>query len=127
MEQLIRLRLKIALLLLSALPFCVGAAAVDKDLDGIKKKIETEKRGLSQVQKQEGSVLQLLGKMNSELERKNRQLKQANAKLEAIVAQMSKEEAEAEKIHTSIGAKQQRLIERAVALYRWHRSGSPFV
>jgi peptidoglycan hydrolase CwlO-like protein len=79
------------------------------------------------VQKKEGSVLQLLGKMESDLEKKNRQLKQANSKLDAILAEMTKEEAEVERIHASISAKQQRLIERAVALYRWHRSGSPFV
>jgi len=127
MEKLIRPWLKIAMLLVSALPLCVGAAPVDKDLEGIKKKIENEKRGLSQVQKKEGSVLQLLGKMESELEKKNRQLKQANARLDAIMAEMSKEEAEAEKLHASISAKQQRLIERAVALYRWHRSGGPFI
>jgi len=127
MEKLIRLAVKIALLFLSAVPLSVGAATVDKDLEGIKKKIESEKRGISQVQKREGSVLQLLGKMESELDKKNRQLKQANAKLDAILAEMTKEEAEAERIHASISAKQQRLIERAVALYRWHRSGSPFV
>ena len=127
MEKLIRSGFKIVLFLLSAVPLSVGAATVDKDLEGIKKKIESEKRGISQVQKKEGSVLQLLGKMESELEKRNRQLKQANAKLESILDEMRKEEAESEKLHASISAKQQRLIERAVALYRWHRSGSPFV
>jgi murein hydrolase activator len=127
MEKLIRSGFKIVLFLLSAVPLSVGAATVDKDLEGIKKKIESEKRGISQVQKKEGSVLQLLGKMESELEKKNRELKQANAKLESILDEMRKEEAESEKLRGSIGAKQQRLIERVVALYRWHRSGSPFV
>jgi len=127
MEKLIQPGLKIALMLLLAAPLCVGAATVDKDLEGIKKKIESEKRGISQVQKKEGSVLQLVGKMESELEKKNRELKQANAKLESILDEMRKEEAESEKLRGSIGAKQQRLIERVVALYRWHRSGSPFV
>ena len=127
MEKLIQPGLKIALVILLAAPLGVGAATVDKDLEGIKKKIESEKRGISQVQKKEGSVLQLLGQMESELEKKNRQLKQANAKLESILDEMRKEEAESEKLRGSIGAKQQRLIERVVALYRWHRSGSPFV
>jgi len=127
MEKLIQPGLQIALMLLLAAPLGVGAATVDKDLEGIKKKIESEKRGISQVQKKEGSVLQLVGKMESELEKKNRELKQANAKLESILDEMRKEEAESEKLRGSIGAKQQRLIERVVALYRWHRSGSPFV
>ena len=127
MEKLIQPGLKIALMLLLAAPLGVGAATVDKDLEGIKKKIESEKRGISQVQKKEGSVLQLVGKMESELEKKNRELKQANAKLESILDEMRKEEAESEKLRGSIGAKQQRLIERVVALYRWHRSGSLFV
>src|ERR1700747_1279072 len=36
----------------------VVAATVDKDLEGIKKKIESERQGISQVQKKEGSVLE---------------------------------------------------------------------
>ena len=34
----------------------MGAAAVDRDLEGIKKKIADEKKGLSQLQTKEGSV-----------------------------------------------------------------------
>ena len=127
MEKLIRCGFAMAVLLVAAVPLRVGAATADKDLEGIKKKIESEKRGISQVQKQEGSVLQLLGKMESDLEKKTKQLRRANAKLDSLLAEMRKEEEEAEKIRASMSAKQERLIDRAVALYRWHRSGSPFV
>ena len=127
MERLIRRGLTIAFLFIAALQSGGDAATVDRDLEGIKKKIESERQGLSQVQRKEGSVLQLLGKIEAELERKTRQLRQANNKLDSIEAEMRNEEAEAERIHASISARRERLQERAVALYRWHRSGSPFI
>ena len=127
MESLIRRRLAVWLLLVWVVPVGVDAATVDKDLEGIKKKIESEKQGISQVQKKEGSVLQLLARMEAELEKKNKELKRANVKVDSIVAEMRKEEQEVERIRSSIGEKQERLKQRAVALYRWHRSGSPFV
>ncbi len=127
MERLIRRGLKTLLLLVCAVPFGVDAATVDKDLEGIKKKIESEKQGISQVQKKEGSVLQLLGKSEAELEKKTKELRRANQKLDSIAAEIRNEEAEAERIHASISVRRERLQERAVALYRWHRSGSPFI
>jgi murein hydrolase activator len=127
MERLIRRGFEIALLLVFAVLFGVEAATVDKDIEGIRKKIESEKQGISQVQKKEGSVLQLLGKIEVELERKNKELRRANSRLDSIAAEMRNEEAEAERIHASISARQERLKDRAVALYRWHRSGSPFI
>ena len=127
MERLTRRALKVLFLSVAVVPCCVDAATADRDLEGIKKKIETEKQGISQVQKQEGSILQSLGKVDRDLEKKTRALKGAGVKLDSIVAEMSKEEAEAERIHSSIGQRQERLMQRAVALYRWHRSGSPFM
>ena len=127
MEKLTRRALRVVLVLVSVTPIGVDAASVDRDLEGIKKKIESEKQGISQVQKKEGSVLQSLGKIESDLEKKTRALKQANLKLDSIAAEMRKEEEEAERIHVSISQRQERLKQRAAALYRWHRSGSPFV
>ena len=115
------------MLFLLTTPFWVFAATVDKDLEGIKRKIESERQGISQVQKKEGSVLEALSRMERDLERKNRQLKAATAKLDSIAAEMQREQLEAEQIHSSLSRKQEQLKERAVALYRWQRSGSPFV
>jgi len=127
MERLTRRALKVLLLFVLVFPCCVDAASVDKDLEGVRKKIENERQGLSQVQKQEGSILQSLGKVDRDLEKKGRALKEASVKLDFIVAEMGKEEAEAERIHSSISQRQERLMQRAVALYRWYRSGSPFM
>jgi len=108
-------------------PVLLYAASADRDLDGIKRKIENEKQGLSQVQKKEGSVLQSLAQIENDLDRKTKELKAAKSKLAAIAAEIRTGQAEAEQIRSSIGKRQERLKERAVALYRWQRSASPFL
>jgi murein hydrolase activator len=112
---------------LLATPFSLHAATLDRDLDALKKKMDSEKQGISQVQKKEGSVLQSLTKMESDLERKTRDLKSATRKLDSIAAELRNEQAEASRINASLAERQEQLKQRALALYRWHRSGSPFV
>jgi murein hydrolase activator len=102
-------------------------ATVSRDLEGIKKKIELEKRVLSQVNKKEGSVIQSLSQVESELERKNKQLKHSTAKLESVVSEMQKKQAEALQLRQSLEQRKAYLARRADALYRWQRSGSPFM
>ncbi|HET9295913.1 MAG TPA: peptidoglycan DD-metalloendopeptidase family protein, partial [Candidatus Binatia bacterium] len=95
--------------------------------EGIKKKIESEKRVLFQVNKKEGSVIQSLSQVESELERKNKQLKQSTARLEIVVSELQKKEAEALRMRESLEQRKTYLARRAGALYRWQRSGSPLV
>ena len=109
-----------------ALPLILGAAA-NRELEGIKKKIENEKKGLSELKVKEGSVLQSLGKIESELGRRNRELKIADAKLTSIKSELARKEAEAEALDRTLAQRQEILQKRAVALYRWQRSGSPLV
>lgn len=103
------------------------AAETEKELEGIKKKIAKEKQAITKVQKQEGSVLQSLEKIEGALEKKNAELKRINATLEAILADLQKKEEEAEKIGASLKARKELLKRRARALYKWQRGGSPFV
>jgi len=127
MAQLARLGF-LSLSALLFLPWAAGfAASVDKDLEGIKKKIENEKQGLSQVKKKEGSILQSLEKIQNDLEKRNKELKQANSRLNSVVSELRAKENEARKIQVSLRERQALLTKRAVALYRWQRSGSPFV
>ena len=105
----------------------LNAATPEKDLDGIKKKIEREKRGISQIQKKEGSILQSMGRIEEELERKAKGLATANSKLESIVAEMRKKQVEEDKIISSLRRRQELFEKRAVALYRWFKGGSPFI
>jgi septal ring factor EnvC (AmiA/AmiB activator) len=121
----VRAVLVVSLLLTSA--SVLRAASVEKDLEGIKKKIEKEKQGISQARKQEGSLLQSLEKIESELGRKTGELKDANSKLKSIAAELQEKEAKAAAIESSVQNRRQLFRERAVALYRWHRSGSPFM
>lgn len=103
------------------------AAEVKKELEGIRKKIEKEKRGLVKIEKKEGSVLQSLEKIEAELDRKNRELRKVNAKLESILADIQRKEQEVGKLTASLEVRKRLLKKRAVALYKWHRGGSPFV
>jgi septal ring factor EnvC (AmiA/AmiB activator) len=125
MARVIGRALVISVILLSA--GTLYGAAAEKDLQGIRKKIEKEKRGISRVQKQEGSLLQSLEKIESELERKTNALKQANTTLDSIAAELKQKETQAAAIENSIKKRRALFEARAVALYRWHRSGSPFM
>ncbi len=118
----------VAVCLFAGLPATLAhSAGVNRDLEGIKKRIESEKRVLSQVNKKEGSVIQSLSQVESELERKNKQLKQSTAKLELVVSEMQKKEAEALRMRESLEQRKTYLARRAEALYRWQRSGSPLM
>lgn len=108
-------------------PLPIYGASIAKDLESLKKRIEKEKRGISQVQKKEGSVLQALGKIEGELERKSKELKATHSRLDAILGELQRKEAEAERLQSSINQRRELLRKRAVALYRWYRGGSPFV
>src|SRR4029077_11891207 len=119
-----------SLLALAFLMLCaarVGAASADKDLEGIKKKIDKERQGISQVRKKEGSVVQALGMIEKDLEKKTKDLNAANSKLSSLLSAIQQKEAEAEQLKVSLDQRRQLLMKRAVALYRWLRGGTPSV
>ena len=127
MERLIWQACCLSVGLLWLFPGQLNAAAVEKDLQGIKKKIEKEKQGISQTQKKEGSVLQSLREIEGELGKRTKHLNQTQARLNSILAEMNKKQAEENKLRASVGRRQQLLEKRAGALYRWLKGGSPFV
>jgi len=117
--------LVLAFLFLHGLP--VDAATVNKDLEGIKRKIETERQGINQVRKREGSVLQALGKIERDLEKKTKDLNAANSRLDLILDAIHQKETEAQRLRLSLDQRRELLIKRAVALYRSHRRGGLFI
>ena len=72
-------------------------------------------------------MIQSLSQVESELERKNKLLKQSTARLEVVVSEMQKKEAEALRMRESLEQRKSYLARRAEALYRWQRSGSPMM
>jgi septal ring factor EnvC (AmiA/AmiB activator) len=116
---------------LAALMIClwsqVQGAEVEKQLEGIKKKIARERQGISKVQKKEGSVLKDLRKVEEALDKKDRELKQINGRLEAVVGDLQRKEEEAQKTTSSLQTRRELLRTRVKALYKWQRGGSPFV
>ncbi len=113
--------------LLLATPLLLGAAPPGRDLEAIQKKIVSEKKGLAELKIKEGSVLQALGKIESELGKRNRELRTANAKLSSIFHELAAKKAEADEIARALAERHAVLRQRVVALYRWQRSGSPMV
>jgi septal ring factor EnvC (AmiA/AmiB activator) len=110
-----------------AAPLVARAAVANRELEGIRRKIESEKKGLSQLQVKEGSVLEALGKIQSELDKRGKELKLASAKLSAVAGQLAAKEAEARSLSQSIASRREMLSKRAAALYRWHKNGSPLI
>lgn len=115
-----------ACLLLLAGSRDVPGAVASKDLNGIKRRIESEKKGLSQLQIKEGGVLKALGKIEHELDKKTKNLKVADGQYSAILGAIQKTEAEARKVRGSISQREALFRQRAAALYRWQRSGKSF-
>jgi septal ring factor EnvC (AmiA/AmiB activator) len=113
-------------LILVCLPLLFGAAA-NRDLEGLKKKIESEKKDLSRLQHKESSVAYSLSKIKSELTKRNKEIERAGAKLSSITGELKVKQAEAERLADSIAARLAMLQKRAAALYRWNRSGSSLV
>ena len=118
--------LKVAMMIVLITPVA-HAATPSRDLEGIKKKIDTEKRSLSQLQKKEGSVLQSLGAIDADLEKKTAELKQTNAKLTTVLSELQQKEKQAAQLRLSIRQRQALFAERAVALYRRLRGGKPLL
>jgi septal ring factor EnvC (AmiA/AmiB activator) len=112
-------------LLCLVLPSLAAAAAVEKELEGIKKKIEVEQRGISQARKNEGSVLGALERIEKELEDKNRELKKLGARLARSNENLQKAEAESRKVRASLEQRKKLLETRLRALYKWQKVGSP--
>jgi septal ring factor EnvC (AmiA/AmiB activator) len=123
----VRIRVAPAAALILSSAMTLHAANAEKDLEGIKKRIAKEKQGISRAQRQEGSLLQSLEKIEGELERKTNELKEASSKLKSLAAELQEKQAKASLIERSIDKRRALLGERAFALYRWHRSGSPFM
>jgi murein hydrolase activator len=117
--------LALVLGIFAVLPSITRGAAANRELEGIRKKIENEKKGLSQLQVKEGSVLDSLGKIQSELDMRNQELKRAKAKLIAVSDELVLKESEAQSLDQSIASRLAILSRRSVALYKWHKSGSP--
>lgn len=103
------------------------AAEPQRELEGIKKRIEAERQGITQVKKKEGSVLESLARIDGELEKKNQELKRVNGALDALAADLGKKAAELRALDASLAGRRELFRRRARALYEWRRSGSPFV
>jgi septal ring factor EnvC (AmiA/AmiB activator) len=118
-----------AFCLLAGVLFCPPQlhAASAKDLEGIKKRIAREQQGIGQVKKREGSVLQALGKIDRDLEKKTKDLNAASSKVAAIRIEINQQEIETERLRLSLDERRKLLMRRAAALYRWSRGGSPWV
>ena len=120
-----RSRLTLPLVLI-ALPALICATA-KRDLEGIKKRIENEKKDLSRLEDREVSVIDSLGKIQGELETRKREIKLASAKLSMITGELNNRRVDAIRLAESTARLREALQRRAAALYRWKRAGNPLL
>ena len=106
---------------------CAHAADVRKDLDVIKEKINREQRTLSQLKTQEGSVLDALAQVQKNLAQRKRELQTVHEQLSVLNQKFTLTQRDAAKIAASLQSRKKLLAQRAVALYRWQRGGSPMM
>ncbi|HYJ17070.1 MAG TPA: peptidoglycan DD-metalloendopeptidase family protein [Candidatus Limnocylindria bacterium] len=114
-----------ACLLVLAGSRAVPGAVASKDLDGMKRRIESEKKGLSQLQIKEGGALKALGKIEEDLDRKSKYLKVTDDQYRAILGLIEKTETEARQVRGSMSQREALFRQRVTALYRWQRSSAP--
>ena len=105
----------------------IYGAEVKTELEGIKRRMERERQGITKVQKKEGSVLRGLGQVEEELDRKKKELKKINSRLESILVDLQKKEKQVGKIGSSLRVRRELLKRRARSLYKWQKGGSPFI
>ena len=96
-------------------------AELKEKLEGLKRRITREKRGISEVERKEGSVLEALDKIEIELDRRNKRLKSLSSKLDGIVKKLQKTEKQLLTVSRSVHERQEYLKKRARALYLWQR------
>ncbi len=102
-------------------------ADVEKELEGVKKRIRQERWGMKKAKEEESSILGGLEKVERDLEAKGKHLSGITAKLEILLLDHRDKEREVEWVESSLGSRRDNLAKRARALYRWHRGGSPFI
>lgn len=106
-----------------ATPMMLGAAAPDRDLEGVRRKIDSEKKGLAELKVKESSLRKSLGQIESDLGRRSREARAANAKLSSLAQALTVKKSQAEELERALADRRALLSQRAVALYRWQRSG----
>jgi septal ring factor EnvC (AmiA/AmiB activator) len=119
-------RSRLMLALVAAAPVLFGAAA-NRDLESIKKQIESQKQDLHRLQDKETSVVDSLGKIQSELEKRGKEIKAATANLAVIGDELRVKRTEAERLAGSAVQRREMLHKRAAALYRWQRAGGTLI
>ena len=118
---------RLALLLCAAAPLLAAAAASDRELESIKKKIDQERRDLSRLGVKESTTVESLDKIQREIDNRNREIKQANVKIYSLTSELREKKSRAEELAESAAARLALLGKRAAALYRWQRAGSPLM
>jgi len=114
---------QIAIVLLAG-STALGAAALNRDLEGLRTKIARERKGLAEIKIKENATLRSLGKIEGELERRNRELRVANSKLLSTARELATQKLEAEELARQLAARRSGFEQRLVALYRWQRRAS---
>lgn len=109
---------------------CALARAQTGSQDSLAKleaRIQGQKEDLEKLRAQETSVLAVLERVDQELDERNAELQQLNQLIRSHAEKVAATEASVDQVVTDLAAGRKAFLDRARALYKWHRGGSPFV
>jgi murein hydrolase activator len=105
-----------------------GAAETNRQsLSRIEGSIQHEKEDLEKLREQESSVLVVLERIDADLDARNAELKELNTRIARHAQKVKTTEGAVAQVSTRLRSGKQAFLERARALYKWQRGGSPFV
>lgn len=104
-----------------------GPESVTADRSRLQERIEQKKTEFEQIRAEEGSVLEVLGRIDAKLLERNRELERLNEALRRQETDVERTQGQQRTVLESLGRRKEVLASRARALYRWQRGGSPFV
>jgi len=104
-----------------------AAEPSQQSLSKIKGRIEREKEDLEKLRAQESSVLVVLERIDADLDARNAELQELSTRIETHAQKVKTTEGAVMQVSARLGRGKQAFLERARALYKWQRGGSPFV
>lgn len=99
----------------------------EQELSELESRIREDKADLARLRSEESSVLTMLENIDREFDARNAELEELNARIKALVGEVEATAADASAVEARLEQGKESFSQRARALYKWQRWGSPFV
>ena len=104
-----------------------GVAQSKKELGGLKKKIQEEKQRITEIDRQEASVISQLNSLDRSLSKNEKELKVLDQQLRTVIRKVQKATEDLKILNQTISSQENFLERRLVALYKFGDEGMPQV